>query len=1378
MVLALCPVALAVDGTTGTNTGTGTATGTKVPPFSVRTITKTFALNQLYARGMTLGATMLTMVAKSSNNEGLQQVVSFINKWVFGASNGNAQLEAELAEISSMCRQILDELDAMETDLDEEMAQLEKMLEELNSYELYTLLNQAWDDQVELHLQDSGMDAVVDAYEQYLVAAEACGSDGDDAAKALVEEKQTLFFEKLMLMSSYTATAGQSQDYYKKMMYATDDIDKKMVATLELLLKELLDTDGGRYIDRAAQVAHLCYPTSQQQAAFVDQAVERQSARILMAMLAYQEFMAMRAEYFRQVQESGTELVVDGTTVSAEDMTAHFESCQTRMNGMVDGSVSTNGGLLGAMEAWLESPIYLENKVGSGWIYLDGYFRAEDGGTMTLTAREYMTDFLTADYDVEAQAERVAPMIHTYYQNSPSAISNITSSATFAQRQMSFYRNATVVANDGAQASVRVYYVLDQQSYAGYLEMKDLELVAASPNGYDFHLPNCDYYDLVRGIFTDGYNEYRVPTTSEDLKYIMDERGFVKNGKVPAAYFSDALGYADGKVLYLLLGSDTTYLDKYLITVQDTYTGIPVMDMGSTKESFSETWSDLMVDQKEITDTDCYALILMDTTGAKTYSMVDVQITGAGGASATVGGYTGYVEAGRTAELTIAPEPCVGVTGITIARSDGSGVVQTLDSESVAALTDAETGIVTLDLRVPYEEVTVQVETQIVHDTGDTGICAVCGSYQSAPKGEDGYYQISNVGQLYWFAALVNGDASDAEQDRAANGRITAALDLSVTDQAWTPIGKAGSEYRGIFDGGHFPIGQIDGMLFGATDGATLKNILIESGTFCQDSNVASAAGSIVGQATDTTLEACGSKATVDTSAQCDVGGLVGDADSGFMMDCFYRGELKIYHTTGLDSTDAGCIDVGGLIGNANMVSVSGSYAAATFLRGDCIGGLVGRANGGILARTFFDMDLYFGGEIGTKMIPSSSNVRYSEDFASGAVAVELNGALTEPLWQQALGTMAYPEFSGGMVYEITTCQGETAYSNEQGPHIFGDDTVCDLCGLDTAPSITLKYPTLSFESEIRYNIYFTTSDLSAATEDMGLLLFDGELTDGTIEDAAQVLPGVEASEELFMASTQGIPAKDMGDTVYFKVYAQLEDGSYVYSGMQHYSAVDYAETILGRDTSSARMKSLVVAMLNYGAQAQLYFGYKTDALMNASLTAEQQALVGAYDESMMDAVVAVDSTKAQNFIYDGTSFARRAPSVSFDGAFSINYYFTAANAPDDGMTLYYWNIDDYTACDVLTADNATGSMEMVATETEDQYWGNVTGIAAKELDQTVFVVGVYEYNGTTYTTGVLNYSIGKYCESIAAKDSSDQQSFAQVTAVYGYCAEEYFANL
>jgi hypothetical protein len=161
----------------------------------------------------------------------------------------------------------------------------------------------------------------------------------------------------------------------------------------------------------------------------------------------------------------------------------------------------------------------------------------------------------------------------------------------------------------------------------------------------------------------------------------------------------------------------------------------------------------------------------------------------------------------------------------------------------------------------------------------------------------------------------------------------------------------------------------------------------------------------------------------------------------------------------------------------------------------------------------------------------------------------------------------------------------------------------------------------------------------------------------------------------------------------------------------------------------------------------------------------------------MMQDVVSVDSAKVGKLVYNGSSFAKRAPSVSFDGAFSINYYFTTANKPDGEVKLYYWTLEDYNKATKLSPKNATGSMVMTNVS-GNQYWGAVDGIAAKALDETVFVLGVYAYNGITYTTGVLNYHIGKYCNSLAVKESSNQQDLAKATAVYGYYAKTYFANL
>jgi hypothetical protein len=148
-------------------------------------------------------------------------------------------------------------------------------------------------------------------------------------------------------------------------------------------------------------------------------------------------------------------------------------------------------------------------------------------------------------------------------------------------------------------------------------------------------------------------------------------------------------------------------------------------------------------------------------------------------------------------------------------------------------------------------------------------------------------------------------------------------------------------------------------------------------------------------------------------------------------------------------------------------------------------------------------------------------------------------------------------------------------------------------------------------------------------------------------------------------------------------------------------------------------------------------------------------------------------SKDKQGSFASNKGFASRRPAVSFEGAFSINYFFTPNYTPDNGITLYYWNEADYNAASVLTPANATGSVKMFNSG-NGEYRGDVIGIAAKELSEAVYVAATYESSGTTWTSGVLGYSIGAYCTGQASK-GGDVAGLAMATAVYGYHAKAYF---
>ena len=195
--------------------------------------------------------------------------------------------------------------------------------------------------------------------------------------------------------------------------------------------------------------------------------------------------------------------------------------------------------------------------------------------------------------------------------------------------------------------------------------------------------------------------------------------------------------------------------------------------------------------------------------------------------------------------------------------------------------------------------------------------------------------------------------------------------------------------------------------------------------------------------------------------------------------------------------------------------------------------------------------------------------------------------------------------------------------------------------------------------------------------------------------------------------------------------------------------------------------------MLNYGYEAQLYFGHNTGNMANANLTTDQLKLPEAYRSDMVNSVPVASATKQGTFA-NNQGFASRMPAISFEGAFCINYFFTPNYVPVNGITLYYWDAADYAASSVLTSANATGSFKMVGSGS-GEYRGDITGISAKNMSEAVYVAATYmDANGTVWTSGVLGYSIGAYCSSQAAKGSAIA-NLAMSTAVYGYHAKQYF---
>jgi hypothetical protein len=168
----------------------------------------------------------------------------------------------------------------------------------------------------------------------------------------------------------------------------------------------------------------------------------------------------------------------------------------------------------------------------------------------------------------------------------------------------------------------------------------------------------------------------------------------------------------------------------------------------------------------------------------------------------------------------------------------------------------------------------------------------------------------------------------------------------------------------------------------------------------------------------------------------------------------------------------------------------------------------------------------------------------------------------------------------------------------------FGTETVCPACG--TITKVTVEEPeeiekfdlvgsNMTLGNELRMNVAVKSSDLGDGT-------YTAKVTHGDTVTEAAVLPYSDA----YHAVSFSVAAKQMADKVTVEIFD--ENGNAV-SNVYETSVRDYAMSLLANQKQPAAVKVVLVDMLNYGAEAQKYFGYNTEDLANGLLTDAQKAL-------------------------------------------------------------------------------------------------------------------------------------------------------------------------
>jgi len=411
---------------------------------------------------------------------------------------------------------------------------------------------------------------------------------------------------------------------------------------------------------------------------------------------------------------------------------------------------------------------------------------------------------------------------------------------------------------------------------------------------------------------------------------------------------------------------------------------------------------------------------------------------------------------------------------------------------------------------------------EITFNSNGFGNCPKCNAtvYQPAVETTDKYdidndsmketvYEISNAGQLYWFAGLVNGTLDGVKQNRLANAILTANITVNenLLDSlqydtkgnvsngsdfiTWTPIADCMEDhitlYSGTFDGNNKTVSGLyfnDNStrigLFGSSEAdGNIKNVGVVDSYFKGNNFVGGVCG--LNDGTITNCYNAGNLTAIESSAT--IGGICG----------YNRGTVTNCYNTGTVTATGQVASVGGVCG-CSTAPISNCYnigiVTATSSDTD-ISGICGY-NYGPVTNCYYlaDTEDENGGKTAAQFASGEIAYLLSQGFSTGEGdnTVTYDGSI----WGQKLGENGdtYPVLdSTKRVYQVDKydgCEGKPGsstkvYSNQSTSiyeeHSFAYESVengnaikatCSECG--ATYTVKLTQPAATSDEKIVYD--------------------------------------------------------------------------------------------------------------------------------------------------------------------------------------------------------------------------------------------------------------------------------------------------------------------
>lgn len=438
-------------------------------------------------------------------------------------------------------------------------------------------------------------------------------------------------------------------------------------------------------------------------------------------------------------------------------------------------------------------------------------------------------------------------------------------------------------------------------------------------------------------------------------------------------------------------------------------------------------------------------------------------------------------------------------------------------------------------------------------------LCCFVGAvsaYDQPSQDGDGYYLISTVSNLQWFAEQVNAGNIQYKAKLVNN------IDLNSIS-SWVPIGTSSKMYSGVFNGNgykisnfHYTGSESNYGFFGYVNGATISNLGMENVNIYSSGTVV---GGLIGNSdyssssSPTRISNCWVTGSVACSRYA--GGIAGYLIYGVVSNC--------YVSAAISADDWGC--VGGITPFSRVITINNCYVTGTIAA-------EGEQNGGFVGF----------------IVPSTSQITGDSYIYSSVCLATLSGGSTiGKIWGEYITSYGSGTITGSNNYAIN---GGSSASSKNGL----SKTAAEIQAVGgTFFTTTSNWGSYPWDFT---NVWYWDNSVNLPK----LIVFNPPYPSITAITLTSTTPAEIGSTVSVTATLENTPISDSGTVTFYTSTTPASVSSWVSVGSQQISAQSatgvISHSFTGSDTAGTYY---VKAILSDTTQSVIYDSYTDGAITN-----------------------------------------------------------------------------------------------------------------------------------------------------------------------------------